>query len=32
VPPGDYDLVAVLRLEDGRTVRSTPVRIVVSAP
>jgi hypothetical protein len=32
VPPGRYDLVAVLHLEDGRTVRSTPVPIVVSTP
>jgi len=32
VPPGRYDLVAVLHLEDGRTIRSTPVAIVVSTP
>jgi hypothetical protein len=30
VPPGRYDLVAVLHLEDGRTVRSRPTPIVVS--
>jgi hypothetical protein len=32
VPPGPYDLVAVLHLEDGRTVRSARAAIVVSTP
>jgi hypothetical protein len=32
VQPGRYDLVTVLHLEDGRSVRSAPVEIIVAAP
>jgi hypothetical protein len=32
VPPGRYEVVAVLNLEDGRTIRSAPAEVVISLP